>query len=836
MGEVYRARDTQLEREVAIKVLPEELAADEERLRRFEREAKTLASLNHPNVAHVYGIDQSEKTRFIAMELVQGEELAARIENGKLPVTEALDVCRQIAEGLEAAHEASVVHRDLKPANVRLTPDGLVKVLDFGLAKPMSTNKNRDGASKSESDSFLMTSEGVVLGTPTYMSPEQARGKPIDRRTDVWAFGCVLFECLSGQRAFGGDSVPDIMAAILGEEPRWSLLPALPARVTELLRRALDKEPRTRLRDIGEARMQLQLAATDPSSPGGFSAVRPRTGSFRTGVLTLAGLAVGFLLGWLAGIPAQAPDPDSSAAVERDFKLVLHEFDAGQQLSEVRIAPTGPHVAWSDPDGLHVRSLTDLEATLIVSSEPASFCWSPDGRELAYAIKRTLMRVSLDGGAPTTVARHDENIFNVAWSGDDLYFSDGTARLIADIFSVPARGGEIVVRAELGEDLKDLHGFGVHPAGKIIAVPHYVATSDPVTIARFEDGNWRPFHTDSDARVIWVAPDGSVVYSKGGQMWWLPAAGDRESFEYGTAIPFGTHAAQFSMADDGTAAFVLGENQRGQTLAWFAADGTVTPIGTQRRFSLLPMLSPDGRRILFTGGWDCDGVQIWEYDLQRNFATQFLQTEKWGTTFFLPDGRIAIRGLQDRGTTVYAASGRGQPETFERSLVAVARNGSAWVWADDSAGELFWTRSESAKERTRLLGLDEGNRFLEFSRDGTWMLYSSKRSGEEQVYLARFPPSSNDDWAVSAAGASHAWFRDDLSAIVFVTTESQRVYKVALTLEPDVALDAPELMFELPDGKHVADFDGVDRFLGTERGPPGERQLVISTEWREFLR
>ncbi len=206
MGEVYRAKDTRLERDVAIKVLPEELAGDEERLRRFEREAKTLASLNHPNVAGIHGIDQVDDTCFIAMELVPGEDLSARLERGHLSIEEAIDVCRQIAEGLEAAHEAGVVHRDLKPANVRITPEGVVKVLDFGLAKPIRPKTSSDGTSTAESDSFLMTEEGMVLGTPTYMSPEQARGKPVDRRTDIWAFGCVLYECLSGKRAFEGDA------------------------------------------------------------------------------------------------------------------------------------------------------------------------------------------------------------------------------------------------------------------------------------------------------------------------------------------------------------------------------------------------------------------------------------------------------------------------------------------------------------------------------------------------------------------------------------------------------------------------------------------------------
>ena len=232
MGEVYLARDTRLEREVAIKVLPEELADDDERLRRFEREAKTLASLNHPNVAGIHGVDQEADVCFLALELVPGEDLAMRLERGRLPLDEALDVCRQIAEGLEAAHEAGVVHRDLKPANVRVTPSGEVKVLDFGLAKPIQLKASKDGTTTSESDSFLVTSEGMVLGTPTYMSPEQARGKPVDRRTDIWAFGCVLYECLTGKRAFQGDAFSDLIVSILEREPDLGALPKATQSVT----------------------------------------------------------------------------------------------------------------------------------------------------------------------------------------------------------------------------------------------------------------------------------------------------------------------------------------------------------------------------------------------------------------------------------------------------------------------------------------------------------------------------------------------------------------------------------------------------------------------------
>src|SRR5262245_58945636 len=259
MGEVYRARDTKLGREVAIKVLPEHFADDEERLRRFEREAKTLATLNHPNVAQIHGVDQVGDTCFLVLELVPGESLEDRLKRGPLPLDEGIEVCREIAEGLEAAHEAGVIHRDLKPANVRITPDGKVKLLDFGLAKPA-----REGSSGSSTDSVHSTVAGRLLGTPTYMAPEQARGKAIDRRVDVWAFGCVLYECLTAKRAFVGETLSDVLAAVLGQEPDYS---GIPPTLRDLIARCLVKDPRRRLRDVGDARLELERGFASDGAP-----------------------------------------------------------------------------------------------------------------------------------------------------------------------------------------------------------------------------------------------------------------------------------------------------------------------------------------------------------------------------------------------------------------------------------------------------------------------------------------------------------------------------------------------------------------------------------------
>jgi len=389
MGEVYRARDTRLGREVALKVVPDELAADEDRLRRLEREARTLACLSHPNVAHVYGIDRVDGTCFMAMELVPGEDLAARLARGRLPVDEAIDLCRQVAEGLEAAHESGVVHRDLKPANVIVSPSGDARIIDFGLAKPVHP---AEGAS--DPDAVVSTEEGRVLGTPTYMAPEQARCRPVDRRADVWAFGCVLYECLTGRRAFGGETLTDVLAAVLERDPDLARLPAAtPPRVRELIERCLDKDPRTRLRDIGEARVVLQRGGAGPGNGAGAG---PRTVTAAV-ALAVAGIAaLTWSLGW-----GSRPGPLRPASV---VLRRLTEMVGTEEMPAV--SPDAEKVAFvSRVDGRRqvFLRLLDTGASTRLTDGPYDHVgprWADNGT-LVY------VRVSPDGSAPSSLWSSD---------------------------------------------------------------------------------------------------------------------------------------------------------------------------------------------------------------------------------------------------------------------------------------------------------------------------------------------------------------------------------------------------------------------------------------------
>jgi len=433
MGEVYRARDSKLGREVAIKVLPEHFADDEERLKRFEREAQTLASLNHPNVAQIFGVDQVGDTCFLVLELVPGETLEERLRRGALPLEDALDVCTQIAEGLEAAHEAGVIHRDLKPANIRLTPEGKVKVLDFGLAKPM-----RLSSDTRSTDSVLSTEQGRLLGTPTYMAPEQARGKTIDRRIDIWAFGCVLFECLTGKRAFDGETLTDVLSSVLRSDVELGVLPAsTPPRVRELLRRCLHKDPRQRLRDIGDARLALEgVALGEPVERSASSSILGRALPWGVSALLAAALALVALRS-----PAVAPASTSSAL---HVSLALPGGDEIGNVMErpLALSPDGTVVVYvglrNSKTQLYLRPLSQAEPTPIAGTEGAkSPFFSPDGRWLAFFAQGKLKKVTV-GGTALQVLADAPTARGGCWGPDDaLYFAPTN---VTGIWRVPASG------------------------------------------------------------------------------------------------------------------------------------------------------------------------------------------------------------------------------------------------------------------------------------------------------------------------------------------------------------------------------------------------------------
>ena len=451
MGEVYRARDTKLGRDVAIKVLPEEFSQDKERLDRFQREARLLAQLNHPNIATLHGLEEHDGQQFLVMELVEGETLAERIAKGPISAEEAISLFIQIAEGLEAAHEKGIVHRDLKPANIKITPDGKVKILDFGLAKVFVAGQDVS-ADLSQSETLTKgTALGVIMGTAAYMSPEQARGKPVDRRTDIWAFGCCLYEALAGKGAFSSETVSDTIAAVLDREPDWNALPSrAPASVDRLLRRALVKDRARRLQHIGDARIEMEDAEVHP---------RLEEGAHR-GVRWLpvwTALGAALLASFVSlAVLRRGPSTDEAVVTRLDISVPSPLPTNSGLGSVLAIAPDGRHIVFQADGMLYLRPMDAMDATPLPGTEGGySPFFSPDGEWLAFFTSSQLKKLSMRGGTPTTLANVSTANTGVWTAGGDIVFALYGP---SGILKVPASGGRAQPLTTLAEGEID-HNF-----------------------------------------------------------------------------------------------------------------------------------------------------------------------------------------------------------------------------------------------------------------------------------------------------------------------------------------------------------------------------------------
>ncbi|MDH5626792.1 MAG: serine/threonine-protein kinase, partial [Candidatus Krumholzibacteria bacterium] len=532
MGEVYRARDTRLGRDVALKLLPAVFADDPDRLGRFEREARLLAALNHPHIAAIYGLEHAEGKRFLVLELVQGDDLSTRIAQGPIALEEALPIARDIAEALEYAHEQGIVHRDLKPANIKLTPEGRVKVLDFGLAKALESEDGTDPR-LSQSPTVLASSPtiaGVILGTAAYMSPEQARGKSVDKRADVFAFGAVLYEMLTGSQAFVGDTVSDTLASVLKTQPDAAALPDnTPRVIRELLRRCLEKDAKLRLRDIGEARIAIDTARhAGPDEAGGAAAAAaPVDGAARFranlvwGVATLAIAAAAFFASRLV-TPARHDAP------LRKLAIAVDDTDGGMSAMRLALSPDGQRIAYIANDRLWVRELSSLEPAEIPGTEKAEIpFWSPDGTQIGYRIGSTFYRVSASGGKGTVVSATSESFTGgsgAAWTQDDrIVFTTGAK----GILEVPALGGDPVEIVPKLPDETDIHEPSVLPGGRGYLFVSHLQSGGPRDLVVFANGERKTLLSLPNQR-LWTpryASTGHILFRRtptNSGIWALP--------------------------------------------------------------------------------------------------------------------------------------------------------------------------------------------------------------------------------------------------------------------------------------------------------------------------
>ncbi len=819
-------------------MLPEHFADDEERLKRFEREAKTLASLNHPNVAQIFGVDQVGDTCFLVLELVPGESLEERLKRGPLSIDETLDVCKQIAEGLEAAHEAGVIHRDLKPANVRLTPDGKVKVLDFGLAKPAN-----EGNKGSSTDSVLSTEAGRLLGTPTYMAPEQARGRPIDKRVDIWAFGCVLYECLTAKRAFAGDTLSDVLAAVIEREPDWTTLPAAtPSRLRELLQRCFAKDPRTRLRDIGDVRIVLAGGAAESARRAGVPPVLAGT----VVLLACAGT-------WLA---LRANAPQEPPARLRQLEIPDAGFWGG---SATAIAPDGRCLVYSAPSQSamsappRVRALErfdsrELASTIARGLNPG---FSPDGTQLACFTEQGLFAVQLDSGTTRLLSR-SEDWGECSWSSrggvvfSRAHIGESTCQGLAWVDQSGGTAREITT-LQPGElrhtwplvlpDGQSVLFTVVHAQTSSIALGSTAGGAHRILLQGAGRPRYSPtghlLYGDSRGRLLAVRFDAQHARMQG-----QPVVLAEDLY----ALPESGWA--FDISNEGTLIYTSGHG--GDTLArqvvLLDREGHSTPLVSETDFWAEPHLSPDGqwvalRRVAIP---DCS---LWVFDRRRNLLTRVpIEGDPHGISW-TPDGKCLVFRLDHRGRPricKIAVDGSGgvqelsHAEVDYKSAVPLP-DGTGYVCTVQGKGadnDLVLLDGASGEARVLLsTPANEGGGSV--SPDSRWLSYASDESGRNEVYLRSYPDLGHRLQVSSAGGVRARWSRDGRQLFY---ASSERLMSVTVGTGPALEVSAPTPVF--PDSLQLGprmEFDPAPDNLGFVAivGEPQRRagSLRVVLDW-----
>lgn len=868
MGEVYRATDTKLGRDVAIKTLPAALATDAARLARFEREAKLLASLNHAHIASIYDLDEHEGMRFIVMELVEGQSLEAKLGSGALPVEQALELGLQVASALEAAHGKGVVHRDLKPANIMITPDGVVKVLDFGLAKAFSGGPNAASPADSPALSLAMTQQGLILGTAGYMSPEQTSGQATDQRTDIWAFGVVLYEMLTGLPVFPGESVPGILADVLRTEPDWKRLPKnLNPRLKVLLECCLEKKVRDRYHSIADVRIEVERVVRDPQGAVAAAAhVAPLPGASNAArvavsvVLAAAGAAVAGIIGW-----SLWPEP-APATIDR----WSHSLPEGLQFqnmgqSVIALSPDGRRFVYNTTDGLYVRSMDELEARRIPGTAETltSPFFSPDGQSVAYWSGGQLKRVALSGGAPISIVDGLLNLNGASWS------SDGTILLSQPdgIYRVSANGGtpQRVIEPKDGERL---YGPELLPDGDSVLFSATMTQSwddAQIAVQSLSSGErMEVLRGGSDAHYV---PTGHLVYALGDGLAaiafdapTLAVSGGPVSLLQGVMRPQpGVAAAHYGIANDGTLVYVSGSGGvlLDQTAVWVDHDGEEQPLGFDPCNCYGFDVSPDGARVALQQRDAVGQTHIWVWTLSDRIRTKltFEPGQQIGPTWSPDSTRIAYSAVEG-DLFVRPADGTGMPERLlESSNLLVA-----WDWSADD--ELIFSETTNSSTGIDIAVLDmRGDherrpllttKFNEYrpalSPNGRWLAYESDESGTIDIFVVPFPNVADSKQQVSFGGGAEPHWSPDGHTLFYLGPESLMEMAVGdgdgVQLSRGLAtavLDRGRYVYNsIPPRSYAVSPDG-QRFLLSKPGEDATtvavaQQVIVVTNWLEELK
>ncbi len=829
MGEVFRATDTTLGREVALKLLPEDFADDDERHARFEREARLLASLNHPNIAVLHALEHLDGQHALVMELVEGEGLDELIARGPVPVDEALPIARQVAEALEAAHEHGIVHRDLKPANVRIRPDGTVKVLDFGLAKAWDAG-GESGLTHSPTITRAHTADGIILGSAAYMAPEQARGRMVDRRADIWAFGVVLYEMLTASRMFEGETVTDVLANVLKQPPDWNALPTgTPAPVRHLLHRCLDRDLRRRLQAIGEARVVLE----DPSPQERAIDEAPARASRRLLAPALAGGLALLAAGWLL-----RPAPTVVQPPVRFVDVAAAGLDTvlGRMPT---ISPEGSRVAYSVGGSLWVRSLGEPEASELPGALDARYStWSPDGRALAFTRGGRAWRISADGGEATDLGPVPVDLVGSgggAWTADGRIVFAGSDTV--GLWAVPARGGEGSQILALDRSAEsDFHEISALPDARGLIFTVHRRGQPPDTIDLYAGGARREVVqiAGESLRHPVYSPTGHIVYERettNPGIWAVSFSLDRMATtgEPFLVVPGGSAP---SLASDGTLCFVRPDervvelvrvSRQGvaETVAELAGTTTSmlahlpTGMGYQAAGGLT--LSPDGGRVALSLGYSPG--QLLVFDLARGTLSRVATDVFPSRPVWTKDGKRLVYASAHGARAWNLAWRRADAAEDEARLstsdevqmpLALSPDGAHLVFAEGSGpkGQL--------KMMTLGTGADAGPVFAtgdfpfaaSFSPDGRWLAYDSLASGRSEVFARPFPRGDQRFQISTDGGESPVW--SPSGEILYLGNGA--LWSVSVNPRGDsLAFAKPELLFRTGEGAHLANPFDVTR-------------------------
>jgi len=866
MGEVYRARDAKLGRDVAIKVLPSSLTSDPDRLARFSREAQVLAALNHPNIASIFHVEETGDGPAIVMELVEGETLADRIGRGPIPVDEALPIAKQIAEALEAAHEQGIIHRDLKPANIKLTPSGSVKVLDFGLAKLNDSNvsnvPNVLSMSPTITSPALRTGVGVLLGTAAYMSPEQAKGKAADKRSDIWAFGCVLYEMLTGTQAFRGNHVADVVAEVLKSIPDWDALPpTTPNTVSRLLRRCLEKDRTRRLDSANAARLDLVDAAVGDEALRG-KPLRTSVGLSRMLFAGVAVVSIAALVG-LAGIYFNAR-PVSTQNITLRLSAIVADDAAFNPQSVPALSPDGRKLVFSarSADGkafLWIRDFDSSASRLLSGTDGANYpFWSPDSRFVAFFADGKLKKIDVNAGAPLTIC-DAPNSYIGSWSSKDVIvftpnFTSGLARVSAaggvlePVTELDAAAGEISHRYPFF--LPDGHHFiylsvNRDDAKSVI----YVGDVDS------KDTNTRRVlvHAQSDLAYA----DGRLLLVRGQTLMAAPFDAATQQLR-GDFIPvsdpidagINTGEYLFSVSKNGMLAFASGVVGTDIVLTWFdqhgRPSGTIGPRGDVQN----PTIAPDGHAVAVDRRDPRSGTRdIWIYDERQATATRLtFNSRVTNRAIWSPDGsRVAFATFDQGGQRIYqkTVSGSAEAEPLPplpgatqaadwsrdgRFLIANVQRGTTnWdVWVLPLGGNPETSKPFAVAETTA------PERFPRLSPDGRWLAYQSYLGAGDEVYVQAFPSGSVKRQVSNGGGIRPVWSHDGKQLFYFA---NGKIWAVDVKSDAStIATGSPHLLFEVSSPAGPSFDVGPDgRFLIPIDTQSSGTPITIVTNWTGLL-